>query len=99
MFDRAPQALPPPMGPEVVEGRVASDAKEPGRRRSISRLEPAVSLVGVHEDLRGDVLRIGRGRDLGANVGIDAPEEVTVEILERRPVGKHGRIVGSLMVI
>src|SRR6266849_6095196 len=52
-----------------------------------------VSLIGVHENLGGDVLSVGRARDLRPHVGVDAAQEVPVQVLEGRPVGEHGRIV------
>src|SRR5712692_1723574 len=87
------QLRSPAMSAEVVEGRVSSDAKQPCRRGRVASLEPSISLVRLHENLRGDVLSVSRARDLCPDIRVDAPEEVAVKVLERRPIGKHGRMV------
>src|SRR5438046_9753611 len=91
--DGAAQPRPAAMSAKVVERRVTCDPEKPCRGCGVARLEPPVRLVGVHKDLRGDVLGVGSGADLGPDIGVDAPEVFPVEVLERGLVGRHGRFM------
>ena len=93
VLDRPLQPVAPASRAEMVQRGVARDAEQPCRGRDVARLEAVICLVGVHEDLGGDVLGVGRGADLRADVGVDAPKVVAVDVLEKRPVGSHGRFM------
>ena len=75
--------------PVMVERGVARDAEEPGARRAGVGPVAAVGLVGVDEHFGSHVLRVGRASDLDADVRVDAGEELTVQLLERRLGAGH----------
>src|ERR1700694_830232 len=91
VLDGAAQALAPSMGAEVVSRRIPRDPEEPRHGTGVARFEAVVSLVSVHENLRGDVLSVGRGGHLGADVGIYTTEVVAIQVFEGRPISRHGR--------
>src|SRR3989475_4111778 len=93
VLDGAPQACAAPVRAEMIERRVARDPKQPRRRRGVAGLETRVGLVGVHEDLRCDVLGVRGRADLRPDVGVDATEVFPVEAFERRPGGEQGRFM------
>ena len=91
VLDGASEALTPSVGAEVVGGCISGDPEEPRDRTCVAGFEAAVSLVRVDENLRSDVLGVRRGRHLRADVGVNPTHIVAIQVLERRPIGKHGR--------